>query len=327
MSSIHSLFSACGVYAPWVALAVFLLASAMIIWRLEALSAQGVEGTVLGTLFMPYCSGIGNIIFALILGARGGNGNDVAINCVFNNITNMTLLIGLPVLIWSMQPVPKKGSRKKVREAQSGRLALVLNLVAAIFFCLISWALLKDGQMDRFDGIVMLATFLFWQCFHIYDVKKSNLIQNKQYPRGMVFDAALLLNGAFLIYISTSWLVQWFEAMDSTSVPKDLLGWLSGVLMVLPNALLAVYYGYRRRLDVVYISQSGDAHICVPLCLGLFCLFKPIDATGFILFALLLQIGLNVVHLLFAGLFGRLPRAAALALLVTYAVFLIRGFS
>ena len=32
----------------------------------------GFEGTVLGTLVMPYCSGMGNLIFAFILGQTGG---------------------------------------------------------------------------------------------------------------------------------------------------------------------------------------------------------------------------------------------------------------
>ena len=38
-----------------------LLANLAVVWRLEALSGQGVEGTVLGTIFMPYCSGMGRI--------------------------------------------------------------------------------------------------------------------------------------------------------------------------------------------------------------------------------------------------------------------------
>jgi len=322
-----SLFTSYGSNGPWIALITFLIANAAIIWRLESLSAQGVEGTVLGTLFMPYCSGIGNIIFAVILGSQGGRGNDVMINCLFNNITNMSLMVSLPVLIWNMQPVPKKGSKKKLRQAQSGRLSLMLNLIAAIFFCLISWILLRDGLLDRSDSIVLLAAFVFWQCFHVYDVKKSNLFQNKKYPRGLPLDALLLVIGAYLIYISTNWLVNWFNTLDETTVPKEWLGWLSGVLMVLPNALLALYYGYRRQLDVVFTAQSGDAHICIPLCLGLFSLFQPIKTSGFIGFALLLLIGLNTMHLFFAGFFGRLPRSVAFALLALYGIFLVRGVS
>ena len=51
-----------GPYAPWLFLALFLAASLLMLWRLEAMSARGFEGTVLGTLVMPYCSGMGNLI-------------------------------------------------------------------------------------------------------------------------------------------------------------------------------------------------------------------------------------------------------------------------
>ena len=97
-----------GPYAPWLFLAVFLAASFLMLWRLEVLSAKGFEGTVLGTLVMPYCSGMGNLIFAFILGRTGGNGADVMTNSLVNNVTNMTLVLGLPALIWGMNVVPKK---------------------------------------------------------------------------------------------------------------------------------------------------------------------------------------------------------------------------
>ena len=36
--------------APWLFLLLFAAASFLMIWRLEAMSGRGVEGTVLGTL-------------------------------------------------------------------------------------------------------------------------------------------------------------------------------------------------------------------------------------------------------------------------------------
>ena len=42
---------------PWFSLILFIAASVVMIWRLEALEKKGFEGTVLGTLVMPYASG------------------------------------------------------------------------------------------------------------------------------------------------------------------------------------------------------------------------------------------------------------------------------
>ena len=96
----------------------FIAASFLMIWRLEVMTESGFEGTVLGTLVMPYCSGIGNLIFAFMLGARQGPGSAVMENALVNNVTNLTLLIGLPAVIWGMSLTPE-GRRKKsiIRES------------------------------------------------------------------------------------------------------------------------------------------------------------------------------------------------------------------
>ena len=114
---VHSI-EARGDYTPWLFLAIFVAASFLMIWRLEALSTNGFEGTVLGTLVMPYCSGMGNLIFAFILGASGGPGAEVLTNSLVNNVTNMTLLLGLPAIIWGMRvlPAPSSGKGKKKKK-------------------------------------------------------------------------------------------------------------------------------------------------------------------------------------------------------------------
>src|SRR2546427_7761765 len=91
---------------------LFIAGSFLMIWRLERMN-KSVEGTVLGTLVMPYCSGIGNLIFAFVLGSKGGPGSEVLTNALVNNVTNMTLLIGLPAALWGMSLLPQSKSTKK----------------------------------------------------------------------------------------------------------------------------------------------------------------------------------------------------------------------
>ncbi|HSR87629.1 MAG TPA: hypothetical protein VLL07_01640 [Pontiella sp.] len=316
-----------GALAPFACIVLFLLASLLVIWRLEVLSGQGVEGTVLGTLFMPFCSGMGNIVFAVVLTLNQGDGDDVLVNCLFNNVTNLTLLIGAPVLIWSMASIPRRKSQVALREFRMGRLSLALNLVAAFFFSFILWLLAADGKLSRTEGVVLLTLFVFWQCFHIYDVKKTNLLRKKSYPKTLPFDIGLLLAGAFAVFISTDWLVQWFQSLESGHFPPRFLGWASGVLMVLPNALLAFYYGARNRMDVVYTSQSGDAHICIPLCIGIFASFKSFSTGVFLQQSLLMLMGLCAAHLFFLLVAGRLPRVFAAFFIAAFAVFVWLGAS
>ncbi len=325
MELIHATISSLGAFAPYACIALFLLASLLVVWRLEVLSGQGVEGTVLGTLFMPFCSGMGNMVFALVLAMNKGDGEDVLVNCLFNNITNLTLLIGAPVLVWSMASIPRKKSQAAIREHKVGRLSLALNLVAALFFSLFVWLLASDGALSRPDGFVLVSLFVFWQCFHVYDVKKTNLLKKKNYPKTLPIEVLLLLAGALAVFASTDWLVKWFQTLENETIPPGLLGWASGVLMVLPNALLAFYYGSKARMDVVYTSQTGDAHICIPLCIGLFAAFRAIPATAFLMQSLLILMGLCIAHLLLILVLGRLPRFIAALFLAAFGYFLWAG--
>lgn len=327
MDVIHQTISALGSFAPAVCILLFLLASLLVVWRLEVLSGQGIEGTVLGTIFMPFCSGMGNMVFALVLALNAGKGDDVLINCLFNNVTNLTLLIGLPVLIWSMASVPKKKNKKVMMEHKMGRLSLVLNLAAALFFSLFVWLLAADGVISRSDGFVLLLLFVFWQCFHVYDVKKTNLLKKKEYPKTLPLEVLILLVGALGVFISTDWLVWWFQSLENPACSPRVLGWASGVLMVLPNALLAFYYGAKDRMDVVYTSQSGDAHICIPLCIGIFAVFQNIPAALFLQQSLFILMGLCAAHLLCVAVFGRLPRLVAALFLGVFAYFMWAGLA
>jgi len=315
-----------GTWAPWFFLGLFVAASFLMIWRLEAMTESGVEGTVLGTLVMPYCSGMGNLVFAFVLGARGGPGQEVLTNSLVNNVTNLTLLIGLPTIFWGMNVLPAaKGGKKKPKEHQINRLSLLLTLTAVLFFTGAVWALARKGKLDSGDGLVLIGLFLFWQCFHVFDVLKSNVRQNRSFGWMLPLDLAVLAIGAYGIYASTSWLVDWLSSIHSGFISAKYLGWLSGWLMVLPNGLLAFYYAWRGNPEVVYTSQVGDGHISIPLCIGIFALYCPIEVPPFFQTGVVILLGAAVVHFLLVAFFGRLPRFMGWVLVGAYVVFLWKG--
>jgi len=320
-----------GAAAPWVFLALFAAASVLMIWRLEAMNAGGFEGTVLGTLVMPYCSGIGNLIFAFILGRSGGPGAEVMTNSLVNNVTNMTLILGLPAILWGIRVVPVTAGKKSRTGGKSGkshqlnRLSLLLTLTAVLFFTGAVWALGKDGKLDRNDGIVLVGLFLFWQCFHVFDVLKSNVRQNKSFSWMLPVNLALLAVGAYAVYVSIDWLVAWLSKIQTGFISAKYLGWLSGWLMVLPNALLALYYGWRGKPEITYSSQVGDGHICIPLCVGIYALHRTLVMPEFFQIGVVALLAATAVHLVFVLLLGRLPRLIGLALIAGYGWFLYRG--
>lgn len=319
-----------GPWAPWIFLGLFIAASFLMIWRLEAMNNDGFEGTVLGTLVMPYCSGIPNLVFAFLLGMDKGPGAEVMTNALVNNVTNMTLLIGLPAVIWGMNITGKsagKGSKggksggKKASELN--RLSLLLTLTAVLFFTGATWALARDGKLDFTDGLVLVGLFLFWQCFHVFDVLKANVQKGRSFDSMLPVNLALLAVGAVVIYLSIDWLVKWTD--HQKGFVHEHLGWLSGLLMVLPNAILALYYGWRGKPEVIYTSQVGDGHICIPLCIGIYALYHTMVVPAVFQTGVIILGVATALHIVVVAIFGGLPRFVGLTLLGAFGVFLWKG--
>lgn len=320
---------------------LFLGVSFLMMWRLEVMLDHGLEGTALGTLIMPYCSGLGNLIFVAIMISRKGSPDEVLTNCLVNNVTNLTLLLGLPALCWGLVVIPgkskstikggkrttksSKSAKRGGTESQLNRLSLLLTLAAVVFFTGAVWALGNDGQIDRGDGLILIGLFLFWQCVQVFDVLKHNVRHRVSFGVMFYVDVLVVMACSYVMYVSIDWLVTWLLAQKSGFFSVTNLGWLTGWLMVLPNAVLALYWGWKRRADVVYTSQVGDGHICIPLCLGIFALAKPLHTTEFFQTGLLILLGSVAVHGVFLLLTGSLPRWAGAVLTAAYGWFVWRG--
>jgi cation:H+ antiporter len=338
VNPLSDVIDALGVTSVWTYLALFLASSLLMIWRLEALLKHGLEGTALGTLVMPYCSGLGNLIFVALAASRNVPGQEVLTNCLVNNVTNLTLILALPALFWGLQldagkktSAVRSGAKKKSVDATHGteqqlnKLSLLLTLAAALFFSGIAWALGADGKLDRNDGLVLVGLFLFWQCFQVFDVLKHNVRQRHRFGPLFYLDGFIVLLGAAVLYSSIEWLVSWLSRQQGDFVNASHLGWLSGWLMVLPNALLALFYAARRRADIAYASQVGDGHICIPLCLGISALLQPLTLPPFFEVGLAVIAGASLVHVLCVLLGNGLPRWMGWPLIAGYAWFLAAG--
>ncbi|MES2582607.1 MAG: sodium:calcium symporter [Pseudomonadota bacterium] len=316
---------------PLAQMGVFMAASALMIWRLQAIESKGFEGTVLGTLIMPYCSGFANLVFAYVMSRQGGQGSTVMENCLVNNVTNLTLILGLTTLCFAAT-APSRGGKGGPAKAgvpdqtqRLNRLDLLFTLVALFLFTGTMWALAKDGVLDFYDGLVLVGLFLFWQALHVFEVLKNNVRKSRSFQWSILFDLALIAISAYGVFKSVDYLVDWVSHVKSPYISVKDLGWLSGALMVLPNAFIALYYGFAGRQDIVVSSQVGDGHICIPMCIGLFALFDTIKVPGFFQVGVYTIAGAAALHFLFILLMGRLPRALGVLLLGGYGAFVYTG--
>ncbi|MCK5478557.1 MAG: hypothetical protein KAI44_06550 [Methylococcales bacterium] len=314
---------------PLVLLTIFVATSVLMIWRLQAMESKGFEGTVLGTLIMPYCSGFANLIFAYIMSSSGSNGGLVIENSIVNNATNLTLILGLSVIFGSSMIVQKGNSKKKLKKNTDfhriNRLNLLFTLIALFLFTGTLWALAKDQILDFYDGLILVGLFVFWQILHVFEIFKDNIRKNKAFQWSIVFDLLLIAASAYCIYYSVDHLVEWVSKAEYQYINVTQLGWLSGVLMVLPNAFIAMYYSRIGRQDIVLSSQIGDGHICIPMCIGLFSVFNTIQVPDFFQMGMYVILGAGVIHFLSIAVLGRVPRFMGFGLVGAYAFFLFKG--
>lgn len=318
-----------GAWAPMLFVVLFIASSLLMVWALEAMNANGMEGTALGTLITPYCTGLGNLLVAFVVGRDHGPGSEVMTNALVNNVTNMTILIGLPAIFWSMRVMPgNSGSKSRTkrkrgnanREHEVNRLSLLLTLTAVLFFTGAVWALARDGKLDFNKGLVLVGLFLFWQVFHVYDVLKTNVQKNKSLDSILLAYLAILGVGAYAQYLSIDWLSKWTG--HQTGFIANNSGWLSGLLTALPNGLLAIYYGWRGNPEIVYTSQAGDGHICIPLCVGIFAMFQPFTMPSDFQSGMYVLLGSTLVHMFCVVVFGELPRIAGILLVASGGIYL-----
>jgi cation:H+ antiporter len=249
------------------------------------------------------------------------------VNSLVNNVTNMTLVLGLPAIFWGMKILPSQRKKGKTggKAHELNRLSSLLTLTAVLFFTGVVWTMGRKGWIDFNDGLVLVGLFLFWQCFHVFEVLKSNVRQGKSLSWTLPVDLALLAIGAYGIYVSTDWLVVWISNIHTGFISVKYLGWLSGWLMVLPNAVLAFYYGWCKQPETVYASQVGDAHVSIPLCIGVYALYHTMVVPPFFHTGMFILLGATLVHLFFITVFGQLPRFVGWVLVAAYGVFLYKG--
>ena len=306
-----------------------MVASGAMVLRLHAMESKGFEGTVLGTLIMPYCSGFANLVFAYVMSNSANNGGAVIENSLVNNVTNLTLILGLSAIFGSAAILPKTKAKQKLKKHAEflfiNRLNLLFTLIALFLFTGTLWALAQDGELNFFDGIILIGLFLFWQILHVFEVLKDNIRNDKAFHWSIVIDLVLIAASAYCIYFAVDHLVTWVANTNNPLFSFAKIGWFSGILMVLPNAFLALYYAYIGRQDIVLSSQIGDGHICIPMCIGLFCVFNTIQIPESFQIGVYIVLGAGLIHFLSIAVLGRIPRFVGVGLIGAYSYFLYSG--
>ena len=238
-------------------------------------------------------------------------------NSLVNNVTNMTLLIGLPAIIWGMSVLPsEKGAGQEEAKAtrqdhEINRLSLLLTLTAVLFFTGADWVLGRNGRSNFSDGLVLVGLFLFWQCFHVFDVLKTNVRQSKAFSWMLPVNLALAGRGR-LCDLSQHGLAgelapghpHRFRQRETPGLAERLADGAAQRgcwRFITPGAGTRKWFTPRRSATATSASRcaSGSAR-CI----------RRSRSRRFFQTGIFLLLGATLLHIVLVALFGRLPRLA-----------------
>jgi len=100
-----------------------------------------------------------------------------------------------------------------------------------------------------------------------------------------------------------------FKIFTTGFISAKYLGWISGWVMVLPNGILAFYYGWRGQPETVYASQSAMRMFPFPLCVGIYAMFHTLVVPAVLSNGMIILLGATFVHLVLRRRFGAAARA------------------
>jgi len=334
-----------GGIAPLVFLLMYVLGSALMLWRLSAMHQSGGTSGVLGLMLLPFATAFGNILFAWYSAAHGGEAEGVVVSCLTNNLTGVLLLTGIVAFFWKLEVAKESGdgSGEKNQKSEGGdqkrvqKLWILTALIAILFFTCLVWVIgIERGQgrsllqpksntlqLSVSDALILLATFIFWEIIYLIEALKVNKPEKQPVTWRLVLNITLVLIGAVVCGEAAQWLIT-YAFKGGVGVQKGApLGIVVGLITAIPNAMVAFYYGWKKKPEIVYGVQATDANVCIPFCLVVFLLMggKAITLqTDMVLGGLIALLGGVILQIMFLGSVGKIPRPIGALLILMYFV-------
>ncbi len=274
----------------------------------------GMSTLLIGALVV----GMGTSIPELLVSITGGAESfDLGVgNITGSNIANLALVLGVAVLI-----SPIYGSRTVLKDEGS------VTLIAMGMFTVV----LRDGALDRFDGVVLLITMAWavWQLFHLEKGKPetalleevASMVESPNTPGKeilfavgalaiMLFGANLLTDGA-LVVAERAGLTEGFVGRTLVAVGTSL-----------PELAAAIAAARKRDHDMILGNLLGSNIFNSALVGGTLALVSPGVMVEPIIPTLAFMMGVVLLAAIFA-VSHTINRLEGLGLLLAYAAFVV----
>jgi len=274
----------------------------------------GVKPLMVGLTIVAFGTSAPELVVSVQSALAGVGGISVG-NVVGSNICNVALILGISALI-----CPMLVSKQLFK----------FDIPVCLFASGLLWFFLKDGNMEIWEGIVLLVLFAGYIAWCVVNAKKSGDAgvdveddsgKQSSMARNVVFiivGFALLVVGAYLLVkgaveIATSWGVS--EAVIGLTIVA--------IGTSLPELATSLVAAIKKHNDIAIGNIVGSNIFNILCILGVVGVMGPTDAKGIELRDILLLIALAVALLVPLITKRKMYRWMGAALFATYVVYIV----
>jgi len=232
--------------------------------------AVGVSPLVIGLTVVAW--GTGSPELAVGMGAALNGQPDLTIgNVIGSNIANVLLVLGLAAAV-----APMRVSDRLIR----------LDVPLMIIVSIVTWLLALDGNLGRFDGILLFSGIVAYTILSIYLSRKSRSVILGEYEEepslGVPWQRKLgycgyILLGLALLTLGAGWLVDGASAIAQVLGVSELIIGLTIVAIgtSLPEVATSAVASYRGERDIAVGNVVGSNMFNILAVLGAAAIIAP----------------------------------------------------
>jgi len=244
---------------------------------------EGLSDFLIGLLIVSFTASTPELVSS-ITGLFAGDNGIVFGTILGSNIAGLTLVLGVYALIG-----------RKIKLVNK----VLAKMEVALFFLIsIPFLLGADGNLSRYDGIVLIAVYFAYVVFIWIRESKTGKMKKDVKLRFIWKDSLIFLLALFALFLSSRWLV--FSSITAAELLKIPTFLMAIIILGIASSLPDIFVGVRAILsgDVgIGIGNSlGSMIVKALFFFGLLALIRPLPVD---LNSLAVTIGVTILSLAF----------------------------